>query len=200
MSNMSREGASPGQGRGWARLLLPSLGGSLGQLCPRGSRPHTLPQPLATPSGAAAPWHLPLAFLRRVYFNSVFILAHFLPHSPPRAALCDLGKPTFSGMCNWQRASPPRPLPRPGWLGPRCLKLEAMWTKQRRRRSGLSTAVRRTRRRQNSEQLFEEAENYRLPAQERLFKQDWLKRQRIGCRPFRLITATPLSIITRSSN
>ena len=80
------------------------------------------------------------------------------------------------------------------------MKLEEVWTKQRRRRSGLNTAARPARHMQNLEQLFEEAENYRLPVQERLFKQDCLQKQRRGCTPFRLITAKLLSIITRSSN
>ena len=73
------------------------------------------------------------------------------------------------------------------------------WAKQKRQHSPWNTAVQPTRHRQNLEQHFEEAENYALPAWKRLFE-DCLEKQPRACRPFRLITAKLLSVITRSSN
>lgn len=137
---------------------------------------------------------LPEYILIRFYFGRLFFAKHPAVSSLLISANME-NTPSMACVIDSRHVSSP-----PCWWGSRFLKCGERWTKQKRQHSPWNTTAQPMRHTQNLEQLFEEAENYGLPAWKRLFTQDCLEKQPRGCRPFRLIAAKLLSVITRSSN
>lgn len=136
-----------------------------------------------------ASWHLPPAIILPksisipFYFGSLFTAEH--PAASSLLVLTNLeNKPSLA--CIIGSIHIPSPPCLQGW---RVLKFKEMWTKKKRQSCGFNTMVKPERHTKNLEQLFEETVDYSRPSWDRLCKQDCLKKQRRGCRPFKLITA-----------
>lgn len=100
---------------------------------------------------------LPGVFRSRLYSGRPFIAKHPAVNSLLISVNLE-HQPSSAGVIGSRHVSSP-----PCLWGGHFLKFEERWAKQKRQRSGLNPAAQPTRPRQNLEQHFGQAQNYRLP-------------------------------------